>query len=992
MKQENENVSGRRPISISNKLLIAMLSVVFLQGILFVIITLAGGEPRLFRENSCSLMEDDVYSHSVNLSGVMNTASTDTIQYQEKLCQLIDSILSGHQAESGALNTDKDLQNEVIRQCYSELVMLMRRSKVSGTFLILGDERTISHGEEYSGIYLRDFDPDINLSDEDLILEIGPGELAAQNGLALDSKWSQNYDLKDNENGKFYFQALRSVDEFRDLDGSKLGYWSKPFNLRNDDMQIITFSLPLLNKEREVYGVMGVELSIDYLEKCFSLNNSISEGSDSYVIAVTNMGKNTVYTPLYTIGGSLPEPFREKFSFYDNDYNRNIYTLSDDRTFACAKNLNLYDRTSPYYRSGWTLVGLVDKDVLFKDSNSLIRAVALAFVVSMLVSIVVTVWNSNRLTNPLVKMIKIIRENNSQTKLVLEKTKIRELDELGSAVMKMDEDVRESASKLTTIVDLVHLPLGAVEFDTKSYWAFCTKQVLDMLELDTEQLYGNYIPRSKIEEFIKHHKLWHMLEKDEQIVVRLTGREDIKDRWLRFITQKNGNKTLIAVLDVTNEILEKQKLEYERNFDLLTQLLNHRAFQEKVREILRISRHKLGAMIMWDLDNLKYVNDNYGHDLGDQYIKRAGQILASLTIEGAIVGRISGDEFMAYLPQCISKAVVMQKIADLKKNLNDTLLYLPDGKSICVRASAGVAWYPCDGEDYDTLKKKADFAMYDTKRTYKGFYKEFDPSAYEREAVLLESKEELNRIIEEEAIRYAFQPIVDAHTGEIMGYEALMRPCSDQLKTPAEVMRVASAQSKLFEIERLTSKLTMAAYKRQKESFGECKMFINSIPNQFMVVRDEEELNSNKDTYRHVVLEIIESEQTDVECMELKRKWANKYGAGIALDDYGSGYNTESTLLYISPQYVKIDMNIIQGISGDSNRRKLVQNLISYAKPRNIKIIAEGVETYADLETLISLDVDYIQGFYVARPNLEVLPIKESIRQEIVECYKKVHN
>ena len=110
--------------------------------------------------------------------------------------------------------------------------------------------------------------------------------------------------------------------------------------------------------------------------------------------------------------------------------------------------------------------------------------------------------------------------------------------------------------------------------------------------------------------------------------------------------------------------------------------------------------------------------------------------------------------------------------------------------------------------------------------------------------------------------------------------------------------------------------------------------------------------------------------------------------AGLAIDDYGSGYSSELTLLYMSPDYVKIDMSIVRNVDKDVNRQALVASTIQYCKTRNIKIIGEGVETYDEMETLIRLGVDYMQGYYLGRPDLVARPVRESLREKILELQK----
>ena len=114
---------------------------------------------------------------------------------------------------------------------------------------------------------------------------------------------------------------------------------------------------------------------------------------------------------------------------------------------------------------------------------------------------------------------------------------------------------------------------------------------------------------------------------------------DGRERWIQFRTLIKGSKVVITVMDITQEVSEKQKIEYERDYDILTQLLNRRAFKRKVEADLLDGRYSDGAMIMWDLDNLKYVNDTYGHDFGDQYIYEAANVFNTLVSKGSHSGK-----------------------------------------------------------------------------------------------------------------------------------------------------------------------------------------------------------------------------------------------------------------------------------------------------------------------------------------------------------------
>lgn len=134
------------------------------------------------------------------------------------------------------------------------------------------------------------------------------------------------------------------------------------------------------------------------------------------------------------------------------------------------------------------------------------------------------------------------------------------------------------------------------------------------------------------------------------------------------------------------------------------------------------------------------------------------------------------------------------------------------------------------------------------------------------------------------------------------------------------------------------------------------------------------------------MVEVIESEQTDYNCMAIKQSLCQRWGLSIALDDFGAGYSSEGVLLTINPSYVKIDMSIVRGIDRDKSRQTLLGGILSYSKTQDIRIIAEGVETREEMVYLIEAGVDYIQGYYLAVPDFRVRGIPQERKQEIQEA------
>nr|WP_305146638.1 GGDEF and EAL domain-containing protein [Anaerovorax odorimutans] len=426
--------------------------------------------------------------------------------------------------------------------------------------------------------------------------------------------------------------------------------------------------------------------------------------------------------------------------------------------------------------------------------------------------------------------------------------------------------------------------------------------------------------------------------------------------------------------DVTHSILERKIIEHERDHDLLTGLINRRAFYREINRLFSRDSHQLktAALVMMDLDNLKYTNDTYGHDCGDKYIKSAADCFVSAVPSETIISRISGDEFYLFFYGYDSREAIARVFENMKKSIDNSKFQLPDGQTTKIRVTGGIAWYPKDSTVYEELIRYADFAMYKTKRSSKGAFRDFDLGDYNRESYVMQSKAELSEILEKGLVEYHFQPIVCTATGEIFAYEALMRADMPTLRTPYDILSIAKEERKLAQIERLTATKsieTFVSHLRSGAVEKECKLFFNSLPNQVLSAADIEKVESDFSPYLpQVVFEITEEAHLSEKLQTVKMKFIKKWGCGLALDDYGSGYNSEKALLELSPDYVKIDMNIIRSIDQDSNKQEIVRHIISYGHERNMKIIAEGIENREEACTVIRLGADYLQGYYLAKP------------------------
>ena len=304
----------------------------------------------------------------------------------------------------------------------------------------------------------------------------------------------------------------------------------------------------------------------------------------------------------------------------------------------------------------------------------------------------------------------------------------------------------------------------------------------------------------------------------------------------------------------------------------------------------------------------------------------------------------------------------------------------------------GVAWYPENALDLETLKKYADFAMYEVKHSTKGEVREFDMERYRAGVYAMEQRSDFEKLIRERRVDYHFQPIVSAHDGHVVAYEALMRPQLPTLRSPLTVMQLASEMGRLYDIEKLTFFRACECYE-ELEAAGkldaDALIFVNSIAS---VSLSDEDWASYCEAHSAIlpklVVEITEEEEMNERELERKRNVPGSSGV-FALDDYGSGYSNGNSLLTIAPKYVKVDIAIIRGIDTDADKQQFLMTLIDYAHPRGVQVLAEGVETLSELRKVLEMGVDLLQGYRLAPPAAEPGAIDEKAAEVIAEVERQ---
>ncbi|MBR5682811.1 MAG: EAL domain-containing protein [Ruminococcus sp.] len=247
------------------------------------------------------------------------------------------------------------------------------------------------------------------------------------------------------------------------------------------------------------------------------------------------------------------------------------------------------------------------------------------------------------------------------------------------------------------------------------------------------------------------------------------------------------------------------------------------------------------------------------------------------------------------------------------------------------------------------------------------------------------------KILDENLFDYHFQPIIDAKSGDIYAYEALMRARTETNVSPLSIIKYATMQERLFDVERSTFLNVLRIVSENKEALGSAKVFINSIPGVMVGDGDLSDISSHLEKIAdRIVIELTEeAELNDDDLMKLKQFY-EKLNIDIAVDDYGTGYSNVSNLLRYMPNYVKIDHSLISDINNQPRKQHFVREIIDFCHDNNIKALAEGVETTEEMRIAINLGADLIQGFYMAVPSPEIIHgIDDKRRSEIQRYYQE---
>ena len=433
--------------------------------------------------------------------------------------------------------------------------------------------------------------------------------------------------------------------------------------------------------------------------------------------------------------------------------------------------------------------------------------------------------------------------------------------------------------------------------------------------------------------------------------------------------------TVVALRDLTASKRDQERILYLARHDALTGLPNRYSLMERLEDALdAAARQGTGiALIYLDLDRFKPVNDLYGHAAGDALLVQVSRRLLAEMDPADTVARIGGDEFVVLLTTDARPARASETAARAVKALGRP--FEVEGHRVEIGTSIGAAFYPENGANVDTLMRAADAAMYRAKEEGRGTVRFFEPAMNERLQARLQLKSELARAVELGELVLHYQPIVNAASGEVEGFEALIRWENPRcgLLGPARFIPLAEETGLIHEIGRWAIDTACEAAAGWPHPW---RISINLSPVQFAQSDVCDAIDAAVRRHRlapdRVVVEVTESvlmEETTQAVAMLNR--LRMLGVKIALDDFGTGYSSLSYLQLFRFDMFKIDQSFVKMLGRSEDALTLTRTIVNLGHNLNLQVTAEGVETPAQLAILRLLGCDHIQGYLVSRPGPE---------------------
>ncbi|BCX89571.1 hypothetical protein MIN45_P1944 [Methylomarinovum tepidoasis] len=460
--------------------------------------------------------------------------------------------------------------------------------------------------------------------------------------------------------------------------------------------------------------------------------------------------------------------------------------------------------------------------------------------------------------------------------------------------------------------------------------------------------------------------------------------------WFHTRLGDSGSETPLILsigLDITERKNAERRLSWLADHDPLTHLNNRRAFQSKLAALLDRAtlERKPFALLYFDLDQFKYVNDTCGHKTGDALLQIIANKLREVTRSEDILARLGGDEFalVVYDSNRDTAVHIAEKVFSALQAVDCQI----NGQPFKVTVSIGIALFPEHGRTLQDLLANADLAMYQAKEAGRSRIHVYTPDTefHKRIQQQLYWKDQIEQALEEDRFVLYFQPILDIRRGTVSHYETLLRMIDPdgQVLAPGLFIPMAEQLGLIQRLDRMVVDMALDVHRRLLAEGNPLTLSVNlsghSMADEALQSHLQECLSANGVDANRLIFEITETAAVSnfASAQRLIKK-IKDLGCHFALDDFGVGFSSFYYLMHLPVDYVKIDGSFVKNLENNLEDQTLVSALADIAKRLGKKTVAEFVENEAILEYLREIGVDYAQGYHIGRPAPTITALPQS--------------
>ena len=565
--------------SLLSKVMIPMLLLGILEVTAFGIIMLASGELDYIKRFSYNLLTEKTCNRASYIENMLNQKTSLVYNASVDFNQLTEDYLAEHKLTTEDMLNDKNICRKILNEYSEELVSLIRMDMVNDAFIILDnhDSDSPDGSRSLAGLYLRDTDVYDNstIGNKDIYMEMGSSNIAKALGTALDSEWSPDLILNDENDFSFYTMPMEAYLNEPNKPIYDLGYWSGFSKISFSAGKSMKYTLPLVSSDGEVYGVIGIGLLEKTILKNIPANDFYNETA-CYIIA-NDLSSNGKYIPVIHSGPIYNRLVTDRTVFdesAENEYNVYKFKISGlDHSLGSIQRITLYNAGSPYLDQHWALISAADKSSVMNIYNAIINVFIISIFDTILCCIVFSFFVGRRISMPVSKMVTVLNNipENNDTVLSFSKSGISEIDELASSIVQLQINANEYASRVSKIITLTDSKIGVFMFSLINHSVFVNESLTKIMDFEgvphgditiSEDSFKMQLFKIDSENRILNLDFFTdpANVSDTNKSIEIKSEKDGKEVWYKFTLSVTNTDVIGLVQDITETVAEKEKI------------------------------------------------------------------------------------------------------------------------------------------------------------------------------------------------------------------------------------------------------------------------------------------------------------------------------------------------------------------------------------------------------------------------------------------------